>query len=193
MPKKHHKERLLECGLDLMYRQGFSATGIQEIADAGGVPKGSFYNHFDSKETFAVEALGRYTEMGCEHLKTMLAKAKGSPLTRLRALFQGMTNRFFHEDNGCGCFAANLSQERANHSSVIRTALEHSFLTMQAHYTACVKEAQAVGEIDPRSDPELLAAFIINSWQGAVLRAKAQGNTKPMEQFQKVVFERLLT
>jgi len=175
-----------------MHRQGFSATSIQEIADAGGVPKGSFYNHFDSKETFAAEALDRYTEMGCVYLEAMLAETKGSPLTKLRALFQGMTDRFFHEDKGCGCFTANLSQECANHSTVIQTALKHSFFTIQAHYTACLKEAQAAGELDLRSDPELLAAFIYNAWQGAVLRAKAQGNTKPLEQFQRVVFEQLL-
>lgn len=192
MPRGQNREQLLECGLDLLYRQGFNATGVQEIADASGVPKGSFYNYFKSKEEFAVEALERYAESTCAYLEQALIKAKGSPLTRLRSLFRGWTKALFAENNGCGCFAGNLSQEFANQSPLVRSALDRAFAKMQSYYTACLSEALVAGEIDKSDDPKLLATFIYNAWQGALLRAKAQGNTKPLDQFQKIVFERLL-
>lgn len=187
-----NKEQLLESGLDILWRHGFNATGVQEIANASGVPKGSFYNYFDSKEAFAIAALERYAEVTCANLEAVLIKGKGSPLTRLRGLFQGWTKTFFQENNGCGCFAGNMSQEFANHSPVIRKALDRAFARMQAYYTACLEEAQAAGEIGESDDPKLLAAFIYNAWQGALVRAKTQGDTTALKQFQKVVFGRLL-
>ena len=54
------RSRLLERGADLICSRGFNAIGLQEITDAAGVPKGSFYNYFDSKEAFAVEILSEY-------------------------------------------------------------------------------------------------------------------------------------
>lgn len=192
MPRGMNKEQFLECGLDLLYRQGFNATGVQEIADASGVPKGSFYNYFDSKESFAVQALERYTEFTCAHLDRVLIQAKDSPLTRMRTLFRGWTDALFRENNGCGCFAGNLSQELASQSPVVRLALDRAFAKMQAYYSTCLLQAQAAGEIDKNDDPKLLASFIYNAWQGALVRAKAQHNTKPLKQFQTIVFDRLL-
>ena len=47
--------RLTAAGHELFTRCGYHATGIQQITDQAGVPKGSFYNHFDSKEAFAAD------------------------------------------------------------------------------------------------------------------------------------------
>ena len=47
-----NRERIVESGFRLFYEKGFEVTGIQEIATASGVPKGSFYNYFKSKTEF---------------------------------------------------------------------------------------------------------------------------------------------
>ena len=60
MSKPNVREQLIEAGLKTLLGQGFNGSGVQDVADAARVPKGSFYNHFESKEAFAAEALERY-------------------------------------------------------------------------------------------------------------------------------------
>lgn len=190
MPRGQNKGKLLEAGLNLLYTQGFNASGVQEIADASGVPKGSFYNYFKNKEDFGLQVLDYYTENLCRYLEQNLLKAQGSPLSRLQRMFDNWIHKL---ENRCsGCLAGNLSQELANQNPIFQKALEKSFNKLQYYYTACLEEAKQTGEIEQNANPELLAAFIYNAWQGALVRAKAQGNLAPLKDFKKVIFEILL-
>ncbi|MEL6461389.1 MAG: TetR family transcriptional regulator C-terminal domain-containing protein [Cyanobacteria bacterium J06636_27] len=190
MPRGQNKGKLLEAGLNLLYSQGFSASGVQEIADASGVPKGSFYNYFKNKEDFGLQVLDYYTENLSGYLEQNLLKAEGSPLSRLQRMFDNWIHKL---ENRClGCLAGNLSQELANQNPVFQKALEKSFNKLQSYYSACLEEAKQAGEIDKNANPELLAAFIYNSWQGALVRAKSQGDLEALKDFKKVIFEILL-
>src|SRR6476659_11363181 len=63
MPRPSNPEvrrRLLAAGLDLVHARGFAASGVKDITDAAGVPKGSFYAYFPSKEAFAAAILDHY-------------------------------------------------------------------------------------------------------------------------------------
>ena len=57
MSREEKKQDILDKSADIMYLKGYNATGVQEIADAAGIPKGSFYNYFDNKEQFAIELM----------------------------------------------------------------------------------------------------------------------------------------
>ena len=192
MARGKNKEQILNAGLNLIYRQGFNASGVKEIASESDVPKGSFYNYFASKEDFVIQAIARYTENTSAILEEMLVRGEGSPLTRLRSLFDAWSDPQFMEDNGYSCFTGNLSQEMANLNPKVKEALEASFNKLQSYYTTCLEEAQKAREIDSRLDPEHLAYFIYNSWQGALVRAKAEGDIKPLTIFKEIVFEKLL-
>ena len=192
MSRRQYKEQILKAGLQLLYQQGFSASGIQEIANVSNLPKGSFYNYFQSKEDFAEQVIELYTQDLCTYLDRMLFQANNSPIHRLKSLFDRW---IAHYKNGstCGCLAGNLSQELASQNPKIQKALDRSFNKLQAYFIACLKEAQEAGEIDRSIDSKLLGAFIYNSWQGAMVRMKAQDNANALEQFQQVVFNNLLS
>lgn len=82
-------ERILEAGLEALYQHGFNATSVQDITQAAGVPKGSFYNHFESKEALGVEAVNVYaSRMGS--MLTPLHSKSVSPLKRLHTYFKKM-------------------------------------------------------------------------------------------------------
>ncbi|MBO0712048.1 MAG: helix-turn-helix transcriptional regulator, partial [Acetobacteraceae bacterium] len=61
MPKPNHKETLLAAALAAFHRNGYHATGVQEIVTSAGIPKGSFYAHFESKGALGLAALARYS------------------------------------------------------------------------------------------------------------------------------------
>ena len=60
MARPDVRERLLDAGVEIFHRCGFNGCGVQEITEAAGVPKGSFYNHFVSKEALGAAVLDRY-------------------------------------------------------------------------------------------------------------------------------------
>src|SRR4051794_27714177 len=62
VPRQSMREEIVEAALERFHAHGFNAAGVKDITDTAGVPKGSFYNHFDSKEALALVALERYGE-----------------------------------------------------------------------------------------------------------------------------------
>ena len=54
MPRPSMRDHLVASALEALHRQGFNGSAVQDITDAAGVPKGSFYNYFESKEALAL-------------------------------------------------------------------------------------------------------------------------------------------
>lgn len=96
MAKPNVRERLLDAGVEAFHRRGFNGCGVQEITEAAGVPKGSFYNHFASKEALGAAVLDRYWQQRgdtrpCASLRTAMfgrASACGATSPRWPAIWQ---------------------------------------------------------------------------------------------------------
>lgn len=71
MSKPSLREELLNAGLKVMYRSGYTAASVRDICEAAQVPLGSFTNHFRSKEAFAEEVLDRYFAGTKKHVKRL--------------------------------------------------------------------------------------------------------------------------
>ena len=192
MPRPSNRETLLERGQKLLSGAGFTATGVQEITDAGGVPKGSFYNYFRSKDDFGIEVLRRYAQEYFRQFEAALVDGEGTPVARLQVLFDEMIDDAREGGYSRGCLAGNLCQELAGSNPTFRDEIDGLFRQAQRYITEVLFEAQQAGELSADEDPDELAAFVYNSWQGALLRMKATGSDRPLQQFRKVVFDRLL-
>ena len=118
--------RLTAAGHELFTRCGYHATGIQQITDQAGVPKGSFYNHFESKEAFAAAIIQHYAQWVDESWERCRSDAPPGAHEAVRHVF----TRFIahHEQQGCqGCLVGNFAAEVAETSAlccgVLNTAL----------------------------------------------------------------------
>ena len=125
MAKPNVKEKLIEAGLKTLLAGGFNGVGVQEITDAAGVPKGSFYNHFDSKETLGAEIVERYG-MNTARRSFLLDKDL-RPFERLRKHFTALNDMFVNLKFARGCLLGNFSAELANQSDLIRNSLAKIF------------------------------------------------------------------
>jgi TetR/AcrR family transcriptional repressor of nem operon len=193
MPKKlNTRERLVDQGLELLLTQGFAATGVAEVTSAAGVPKGSFYNFFPSKEEFALAVLDRYQEAACAEMVRQFA-GEGTPLTRLRRWLADGRERMSDGGFQVGCLAGRLAQEVAGEHPAFRQPLEQAFRCMRNHLAGLLRDAQRAGEVSSDVDAEAVAEFLLNAWQGAAQRAKAAHTAAPLENFERIVFERLLS
>jgi TetR/AcrR family transcriptional repressor of nem operon len=189
---KSTRDHLLDVGLGLMHQHGYNATGLTEILKAANVPKGSFYHHFVSKEDFAAAVLQRYVAREGEHAAAVLGDLKTRPLQRLRRYFSDLVKTYGQKGKIPGCMMGHFSLEMATESSQLRKQISASFGNWQRKIAAVVQQAVEQKELPANTDPESLAGFLLNSWEGALLRSQAEKSDAPLETFMHAVFEVML-
>ena len=188
-PTRRH---LIDVGLELMRRHGYSATGLQEILHAAGVPKGSFYHHFRSKEEFTVAVIERYVALEAEHCQEVLGNTRLAPLKRLRCYFEDLMRTAGLSAAIQGCLLGSLSLEVATKSALLQGRLSSGFTFWQAAVAMVLQEAVEKGDLPKSIGSEALAGFVLNSWEGALLRSQADRSDAPLRDFVRYVFEELL-
>ena len=188
MPKPSNRDRILEAGLKVMFRQGYVGAGVRDIVAEAPAPQGSFTNHFRSKEEFAREVLDLYFE----ELKRLVAETLGdatrSPRERLRRYLDIITDRLAGAEFSRGCLIGDFSLEAAPQSEMLRARLAEIFAEWRAPFAACIAEGQGAGEVATIFPPHELAEFLLSSWEGAILRMKVERNAEPLERFKRIVF-----
>jgi TetR/AcrR family transcriptional repressor of nem operon len=185
------RDHLLSTGLKVLHAHGFHASGVQDITDAAEVPKGSFYTHFDSKERFGAEVLGRYWERRADRAIAILGDESRSPLARLRSYFESKTHVAGPFDKGC--LIGNFCAEMAGDSRLVRDRLGAVFAAWTQLLAGCIREAQAAGELRTSLEPGTIAAFLIDAFEGAILRTKVDRDATALLRFESIVFSTILT
>jgi TetR/AcrR family transcriptional repressor of nem operon len=177
------RDALLRAGVAALTEKGFSATGIDEVLRAVGVPKGSFYHYFPSKEAFGAELIQRYADYFAQKLDRHFLNDLLSPLNRLRAFIADAESSMRRFEYRRGCLIGNLGQEMGALPESYRAQLADVFVDWQARTARCLEAARKAGEIGPSADPARLAAFFWIGWEGAVLRAKLERQSGPIRLF----------
>jgi TetR/AcrR family transcriptional repressor of nem operon len=188
MARASLRDRILDAGLKVMFRNGYVGSGVRDIVAEASAPQGSFTNHFRSKEAFAREVLDRYFD----HVKALVAQAlddkRRSPRARLRRYLDIITERLAADDFARGCLIGDFSLEAAPQSELLRERLAAIFAEWRAPFAACIQEAQAAGEIATTFSPDELAEFLLASWEGAILRMKVERGPQALERFKRIAF-----
>ena len=186
------RSRLLAAGLSEFHARGFNGAGVDLIAKVAEVPKGSFYNLFESKEAFAAEVVDLYFERHKAKLTEFLDNRDLPPLERLRGYFSERIRWFTKLGFKRGCMMGNLSLETADQSESVRFRLAENFKRWSGVFAEAIAEAQERGDIKTQGDPATLADFILNSWEGALLRMKAEHSARPLKQASEIIFKSIL-
>jgi TetR/AcrR family transcriptional regulator, transcriptional repressor for nem operon len=190
MPKPSAREEIVQAGLKCLVEKGFNAVGVQDITDAAGVPKGSFYNHFESKEALGVEIVERYGAN--QTRREILTDQTLPPLQRLRRHFDRICALYVDSHFTRNCILGSFSAELANQSETIRESLRKLYGLWTKDIEATITEAQVKGAIVNKTKASDLAAFLLDSYEGALLRARVERSRKPFDRFMKFAFGQLL-
>lgn len=193
MNQSSTRERLLQVGKKIFLEKGYNHTGLQEIVEAAGVPKGSFYHFFASKEDFGKAVLNYHLETFQPFIEMRLFEDKSlPPLQRLRKFFEAGCDQLQRESFRGGCLVGNLSQEMADQNNNFREQLERALKHWQSQFIVCLQEAKDQGDLPSDVDVEVLGQFVMNGWEGAILRMKVCKSIKPLHAFVSVLFNRVL-
>ena len=190
--KKDTRKAIIEAAAPLIHRQGFHRTGLKEILGAAGVPKGSFYFYFKSKEDFGLAVIDHYSEQLGERARQEQDDSSEPPLARLRALFTN--RRDIRASLGCegGCPLGNLAQEMSDLSPVMRERLRHALNLVASRISHLLQEARDKGQLPEGLAPQQTGEFILDAWEGALLRMKAEKSVEPLDRFLHFIFDRIL-
>lgn len=192
MQRRNVREDILDAGLKALLYQGFNGVGVQEITSSAGVPKGSFYNHFESKEALGVELVERYATGDGAARRAVLHDKSLPGLERLRRYFEN-TNAIFVDANfERGCLLGNFSAELSNQSAAIREALGKVYVRWTDDIAVAIADAQADGTVASKTSAGELAAYLLDAYEGALLRARVARNREAFDRFVEFAFTRIL-
>ncbi len=189
MSKPSLREDILNAGVKVMFRSGYQTATVRDICAAAGAPKGSFTNHFPSKEAFARDVLDLYFAGTREFVKEALDDKSLTPRQRLKRYLDIISDYAADRKWNLGCLIGDFSLETTAHSELLRLRLEAIFQEWRTPFAACIAEAQAIGEIESTFDPTELAEFLLASWEGAILRMKVERSPAALERFKTIAFQ----
>ncbi|EDY85224.1 transcriptional regulator, TetR family protein [Verrucomicrobiia bacterium DG1235] len=183
------RNRLIREGLVFLTERGYSAAGVNDILDAAGVPKGSFYHYFKSKADFGSQLIDAYAAYFAKKLDRSLSDESLDPLGRLRAFVEDAAEGMARHDFTRGCLVGNLGQEMGLLPDDFREKLRAIFAAWEARVRVCLEMARDQGQISRIQKADTLARFFWIGWEGAVLRAKLDRCRDPLDTFANVFFE----
>jgi TetR/AcrR family transcriptional repressor of nem operon len=177
------REKIIAAAESLIEVRGYSALGTAEICEAAGVPKGSFYHFFGSKEVLALAVIDKHWATQEREWNRVL-QSETTPLERLRQLFEEAEadQRVRQESCGTvsGCLFGNLTLELSNSTETIRHRLQEIFDTQIHMVDTVIREAVEHAEIAV-GDTRRAARSVVAQLEGLVMFAKLHNDPSRLE------------
>jgi TetR/AcrR family transcriptional repressor of nem operon len=184
------RQEIIAAGMRTLLKKGYHGSGISEITASAGLPKGSFYNYFESKEALVAELVRQYGETGPRRLG--LPEKSSPPLERLRRHFEAMSDLCIGTRYERGCLLGNFSAELANQCPLICARLAALYSDWTQDIESAISEAQRTEAISTNAHAGRLAIFLLDSFEGAILRARVEKSRHAFDAFMRVVFTQIL-
>ncbi|MFJ8358091.1 TetR/AcrR family transcriptional regulator [Streptomyces sp. NPDC093984] len=174
MPQVSVKAKLIEHAETVFRRQGFNGASVQDITSAAGVPKGSFYNHFKSKQELAAEIVRRYS--GATDFSMLEDRGGRTAVESLRAHFASQAERTSSTGVEYGCLLVTMASETPTAGAGVGSAVRGSLTGWIDTVAEVIEQGRKAGEIRSPEPARDLAAFLIDAFEGGTLRGKATGD-----------------
>jgi TetR/AcrR family transcriptional regulator, transcriptional repressor for nem operon len=183
MARTNTREEIIRKGAELIHAQGFNATGLQQILQTAGIPKGSFYFYFKSKEDFGLEIIDYFNAIISGIFTRYLSDKTTPPLKRLEKLFDFYEAAF--QKSGCslGCPIGNLSLELADTSERLRVHLGGVIETRIKQIELCLQDAKRDKSLPASLNTADAARFIFHGFEGSILHMKVVKSIEPFRAF----------
>lgn len=171
----------------ILLRHSYHDLGITAVLDATGVPKGSFYHHFSSKEEFGLQVIELYMKHVHAGLDLCLGDESLPPLDRVRRFFE-LSEEKYRGEGYLGCLLGGLGQELSGVSELFRRKVELCFAEIARRIAGCLEEAVQRGDLPEGTDATAMADLLINCWEGAALRSRLRRDPAPLREMLEFYF-----
>lgn len=188
MGYKHNKEDILNVGYNVLRKNGYHGVGINQILKESGIPKGSFYNFFESKEDFAQQVVRQY---GCSNeswIANYFEQSVSSPVESLKAFYRVVIKMNEDDDYAGGCLVNNMSIEVGGTNDVIAAEADEHFVSWLRVLAGVIEKGQKNGEIIKKFEPMELAEYLHAGFYGALSRSKVTRSKTYLESWLTMTF-----
>ncbi len=175
------REHLLATGEHLCMQRGFTGMGLSELLKTAGVPKGSFYHYFRSKEAFGVAMLERHFAGYHQRLAVHFDTSPGNYRDRILAYYQETLNQFCQQGIISGCLTVKLSAEVCDLSEDMRTAMDQGAGKIMLILAQALEKGRDSHCLTFAGEPLQQAQILYALWLGANLQAKISRSATPLE------------
>jgi len=179
------RQHLLDTGHRVIAGKGFCGVGLSEILNTAGVPKGSFYHYFKSKEQFGQALLEDYFQHYVADMQQLFGRADRSAAENLMCYWQEWLRTYtYNASTGRDeqkCLVVKLSAEVADLSEPLRLTLRDGTERIIALLARCIDAGRADGSLPPALDAEATASSLYQLWLGASLLTKLQRTAEPLQ------------
>ena len=179
-PAEQHasKTKLLDAALQVIRRQGYAATSVDDICAAAGVSKGSFFHHFKSKEELALAAAEHFAEMAGGLFASAPYHAAKDPAERVLGYVDFRAAMLTQAIPEYTCLLGTMVQETYLSHPAIRAACDRYMSEHTAALAKDIAEAKKLHAPDAAWSPESVAFYTQTVLQGCFIFAKAKQNNK---------------
>ena len=173
------RQHIIDTGYRIIAGKGFASVGLNEILTAAGVPKGSFYHYFESKEQYGQALLESYFDDYLGRTAENLG-ADGTPARDRLLRYWRQWQQYQDEDcDARRCLVVKLSGEVADLSDAMRVTLRDGTERIIALIAGCIEEGRADGSL-LIENARATARTLYQMWLGASLLAKLHRNGEPL-------------
>jgi TetR/AcrR family transcriptional repressor of nem operon len=174
------RQHILETGLGIFAGKGFASVGLNELLKAAGVPKGSFYHYFESKEQYGQALLEDYFERYLGDIDSLFAAEAASSHERLMRYWQRWLDKQCDDCAEQKCLVVKLAAEVADLSDAMRLTLRDGTDRIVDRIAAVIEAGVADASL-PRLDARPTAQMLYQLWLGASLLGKLNRNSQSLE------------
>jgi TetR/AcrR family transcriptional repressor of nem operon len=168
------KRKLLDAAMQLMLRQGFSATTVDQVCAEADLTKGSFFHYFKSKDEIGEAVLDHFFARQQQQFGEAKFNTLTDPLEKLHGLLDFITESVRGTSKTPGCLLGNFAQELAHTHPRIRAQSDDKFTRFAQSIQTMLREAKAKYCPKASFDPVGVAVMFVSLLQGSMLVAKAR-------------------
>jgi TetR/AcrR family transcriptional repressor of nem operon len=174
-------EKLLAAGVSVFAQKGYHGAGVKDIVERAGVPKGSFYNYFDSKEAFGAAILRHYAnEQAGEWERYSRQADSPDPLLALHSIYERIVADYEACGDRYGCLLGNFAGEIAQSSDLCRDAARQTVDEWRVGFADYLRRGQDYGSVRRDMSADAMADLFWNAWEGSLLRMKLEDSVAPL-------------
>lgn len=193
MRRNDKRRAIVETGKGLFLERGYCGAGLTDILREAGIPKGSFYHFFASKQDFAEAVMRSYDEQFEDFFAACFGDRGLTPSQQLRTFFELSIERLAREGFRGGCLIGSLGQETGASARELAGLAERIIGRWQGLIEDCLDRAAKAQELTSDLPPAELAQFVINGWEGAMLRMRIARSPAPLTNFVSTLFAGFFT
>ncbi len=175
------RQRILTAGHALVAKQGFGAVGLAKVLSESGVPKGSFYYYFSSKETFGQALLQDYVDRYLARFDALIA-TDSTAAEKLDAFWSAWLAQAGSEGIASQCLVVKLGAEVADLSDSMRETLNAGFTQLVDRIATLLEQGSVEGTVRKFPDTLVTAQMLYAKWLGAAILSKLSRSQSPLEQ-----------